>query len=421
MVAAKKRAPLLSRIVDRVRRRTKSVLKLITYKCILPLLYRWWSRKPIDEKLVLFADHRDRPTPDNFLPMIELCEKNGYRCVVLSGRPFSDKLPRWTRRPAKVKFQFQFVKLLARSRALFLYDGFPLAFVVQPRPETTVVQLWHGCGAMKMFGYSTLDKAWRGVTKLYPAHNIYALACVSGPKAVGPFEEAFRSKPGVVQAIGCPRTDVYFDQKARAAMGKKLRKKFPQLQGKRVVLYAPTFRGNSIAKSHMKLNLVFRQILAQLPDDYVFLVKLHPLTAKSDGISELDRIACPGRLFDVSKTLTAEEALCAADILIADYSSILFEYLLLERPIISYIYDIDEYIRDRGLYFPYEQLSPGPYVSTQEELVEKLRTVDEWFDIERTRRYKEEWMSACDGHSTQRVFEAVFGAAPGSGKGEGES
>ncbi len=82
--------------------------------------------------------------------------------------------------------------------------------------------------------------------------------------------------------------------------------------------------------------------------------------------------------------------------------------MLLERPIISYVYDIDQYISDRGIVDPYDELTPGPYVFTQEDLVEKLATVDEWFDLERTRYYRNEFMSACDGHSTERIFNYVF-------------
>ena len=71
-------------------------------------------------------------------------------------------------------------------------------------------------------------------------------------------------------------------------------------------------------------------------------------------------------------------------------------------------FDIDKYISDRGLFYPYDQLAPGPYVFNQNELLEKLLTVDQWFDVERVREYKKEFMSACDGHSTERIFHYVF-------------
>ena len=410
-MAAPEPVPFFQEIRNAVKEHAKNVIKYIGYKAVLPLIYKWYARKPIDEKLVMFADIRDRGMPDNFLGLYRMCQKNGFRCEVLSGRPFGEQVPRWRRRKEKLKFHFQFIKLFARCRALFLVEYFPLAYIVAPRTGTDVVQLWHACGAMKMFGYSTVEKAWGGpVKKLYPIHNTYTLACVSGQKAVAPFEHGFRCKPGIVQAMGCPRTDIYFDEKAKAAATQKVRSMFPEVRDRKIILYAPTFRGNSVATAHTELNLKFREILSGLSEEYALFVKLHPQTARTDGISETDRVMCQDSLFDVSRELSAEEALCSADILITDYSSIMFEFLLLERPIISYIYDIDDYIRDRGLYYPYEQLAPGPYVFTQEELIEKLQTVSEWFDLKKTRRYREEFMSACDGHSTERIYRYVFGS-----------
>lgn len=408
------------KIRDKVRKKIKEVIKFVGYKWILPLVYKWYASKPTDEKLVLFADQRNRKMPDNFIRLYDMCLEKGYHCEVMSGRSFANNaVPKWARRKEKLKFHLQFIKLFAECRALFLVDWFPLAYIVQPRQETAVVQLWHACGAMKMFGYSTADKAWNGPRKgkeLYPSHNTYTLACVSGEKTVKPFEDGFGCGEGIVKAIGCPRTDIYFDKTAMAAASEKVRQLYPEIGERKIILYAPTFRGNSIAKANMKLEFCFRELLPEISDQYVMFVKLHPQVMKANGISEIDRISCLGSLFDVSRTLTAEEALCAADILITDYSSIMFEYLLMERPIISYIYDIDKYIKDRGLYFPYEQLAPGPYVFSQEALMDKIKTVSEWFDVEKVRKLKEEFMSACDGHSTERIFNYVFG----NGKDEGE-
>lgn len=392
-----------------IRKRIKGILKWVGYKWILPLVYKWYARKPVDEKLVVFADHRDRDMPDNFRGMYEMCRENGFRCELFSGKPFAASVRPWKRRMEKIKFHFRFISLYAQCRALFLNEWFPPAYIAQPRKGTDVVQLWHGCGAMKMFGYSTVEKAWGGsVKKLYPIHNTYTLACVSGPKAVPAFEHGFNCKPGIVKALGCPRTDIYFDENAKADIRKKVYSMYPEIGERKIVLYAPTFRGNSIAKAHTDINLQFQKILSELSDQYVFFVKLHPQTAKSDGISESDRTSCEGSLFDVSNELGPEEALCAADILITDYSSIIFEFFLLERPVISYIYDLDDYVRDRGFYYPYEELAPGPYVFTQEELIEKLKTVQDWFDVKAIQKRKEDFMSACDGHSTERIYRYLF-------------
>lgn len=411
---AKKKTSLMKRTRNRVKKYAKSVVKYIGFKWMLPLVYKWYARKPIDEKLVVFADLRDREMPDNFLGLYEMCRRNGFRCEVFSGRPYGKMVPIWTRRKEKLKFCFRFMKLFAQCRALFLVEHFPLAYIVTPRVGTDVVQLWHACGLMKRMGYAVTSKSWGASARdlrRYPMHTSYTLVSSTSPRVAEGYQEAFRCDIKLIKTLGSPRTDIYFNEAFKQNAREKVRDMIPNIGDRKIVLYAPTFRGKSIAKSYIKSKLNYSGLKNALAEKFVFLTKFHPLMA-SGGFQESDRLQGRDFAFDVSKTLTPEEALCAADILITDYSSILFEYLLLERPIISYIYDIDNYIRDRGLFSPYDQLAPGPYVFTQEEIIEKLQTVSEWFDIEKIRRYKKEFMSACDGHSTERIFRSVFGHEP---------
>lgn len=415
---APERVQLFRRIKKAMIERVKSTLKYIGYKWVLPIVYKWYARKPIDEKLVVFADDQFQEMTDNFLCMYKICEANGFHFEILISPPiYKNATSLWDKWKRRIGFKLRFIKMFARCRVLFLANYFSLAYVVKPRSETQIVQLWHACGAMKMFGYSTDGKKWGGTPenkRLYKIHSHYNLVAVSGPKAVPAYEDAFRCQPGVVQALGVPRTDIYFDKMFGKIVQDKIYKEFPQIGKRKVILYAPTFRGNSLSEAHMDKELNYSELNMALSDEYVLFVKFHPLM-KGGGLSEVSRLQNLGFVFDVSKLLSPEEALLSADVLITDYSSIVFEYLLLERPVISYIYDIDDYVRDRGLYYPYEQLAPGPYVATPEELLEKLQTVSEWFDIEKTQRFKQEFMSACDGHSTERIYQHIFGQPPSVG------
>lgn len=400
-------------IKNAIRKWVKGIIKFIAYKWVLPLVYKWYARKPVDEKLVVFADHRYASMPDNFRGLYEMCRKNGFKCEVLSGNSFNNTVRPWKRRKEKLKFHFRFLKLFAQCRILFLVDYFPFADIVTARKETQVVQLWHACGIMKKWGYAVTSEGWgtsEEEKKRYPLYVNQTLATVSSYSDVVKegYRSAFRCDPNVIQPLGTPRTDIYFDGEFHQRAKEKVRSLFRQIGDRKIILYAPTFRGRTIAKSYMDCELDYKGLKASLSEQYVMLTKFHPLMAKG-GVPESGRLQTRDFMFDVSKTLTPEEALCAADILVTDYSSIMFEFLLLERPIVSYIYDIDEYIRDRGLFLPYDQLAPGPYVFTKEELTDKLKTVEDWFDIERTRKYKEKFMSACDGHSTERIYQHIFG------------
>ena len=405
-----KKVPWRTRVKRKIKKNIKEFCKYIGFKMIYPSIYKRKARKPIDSKLVVFADLRDRDMPDNFIGIYNMCKENGCNCIFLSGSMYGENVPQKSKVKAKIKYQITFMKLFAKCRALFLVEYFPLAYLVKPRKETDVIQLWHGCGLMKRMGYAVTSTKWgqsEKQMKRYPMHTSYSLVCTTSPRVRDGFIEAFRCNPEVVKNIGSPRTDIYFDKEFKFNALNKVRELIPNIKGKKIILYAPTFRGQSIPKSYLDSPIDYFLLKTQLSEDFVVLTKFHPLMA-GIGLTETQRLRAKGFVYDVTDLLTPEEALCSADILISDYSSIMFEYLLLERPVISFIYDLDTYISDRGLFAPYDQLAPGPYVFDQDELTKAILTVDEWFDVERIREYKNKFMSACDGHSTERIYKYFF-------------
>ena len=140
----------------------------------------------------------------------------------------------------------------------------------------------------------------------------------------------------------------------------------------------------------------------RLGDGYVLLIKQHPLTA------DAFRIRNDGFAFDISKDVAIETALCAADLVITDYSSLIFEYALLERPMIFFSYDLAEYEDARSFYFGYEGFVPGEIVNSTEEIIGEIRRLETDFDVERIRRFRQDYMCACDGKSTERIIKTVL-------------
>ncbi len=396
-------------MMKRIKKWLRSAVKLVNFKIVVPVLYGIYCLLPRDEKLVLFADLRARDTHENFVGLMELCRENGYTPVAINGKGYGSNVPKNKARWERIKFQNRFLKLYARCRALFLVEYFPLADAVKPRRGTDVVQLWHGCGAMKTMGYAS-GKNWGvsdRVLKLYPIHRYYSLLSISSENLAWCYAKAFQIDESIIKGLGMPRTDIYFDTEYVANARENLLKHFPQIGDRRVILFAPTFRGESIKTSYYHMDIDFAKYKAQLGDRYAFVTKFHPLMANG-GLTEEMKQAGEGFVFDATYVLSPDEALCAADVLVGDYSSIAFEYLLLERPIVSYIPDLEEYMSDRGLFYPYEQTLPGPYANDPETLLEQLTTAEQTFDVEKTRRYRQKFMSGCDGQSTRRIFHWVF-------------
>lgn len=401
---------LLKKIRAQIKKTFRDFVKYVRYKIVVPIVYKHYCHLPKNDKLVVFADLRPRDTHENFVDLMKLCEENGYEPVAINGKGYGPGVSKKKARREQIKFQNKFLKLYAQCRALFLVEYFPLADAVKPRKGTEVIQLWHGCGAMKTMGYAGTGKGWGASAKdkkRYPMHQHYSLVSISSENLAWCYEQAFQIEPGIVKGLGMPRTDIYFDKEYIANARANLLKHFPEIGDRKVILFAPTFRGKSIKKSFYNVDIDFQKYREMLGDKYAFVTKFHPLMAKG-GLSSSTKVKYYDFVYDATHVLTPEEALCAADILIGDYSSIGFEYLLLERPILAYIPDLDQYISDRGLFYPYEKTMPGPYAFDPDELLEQLMTVDEWFDIEKTRRYREKFMSGCDGHATERIFHYVF-------------
>ena len=102
-----------------------------------------------------------------------------------------------------------------------------------------------------------------------------------------------------------------------------------------------------------------------------------------------------------------EELLCVSDLCISDYSSLVFEYSLFERPMLFFAYDFEEYGEWRGFYYDYHELTPGPVVHTTQEIVDYVLHLKERFDRKQVADFKEKFMSACDGHATERLLEMI--------------
>ena len=377
------------------------------YHKLWPHYFRKYSRKPIDEKKAVLAySHLYKEMPDNLRCIKAALEKQGYSCVVIdraeNGVIYKNPL---LNELAKCFYGKEFFREYATAKALFLTDYFFPAYACKPREGQSVVQLWHGCGAFKKWGYSTAEKKWGASKKdldLYPIHNTYTHVCVSSPKVSFAYAEAFGCSEKSVIPLGAPRTDVYFDKGFVAGCRKQILDKFPEIGGRKIILYAPTFRGDSIGKSYIKNMMDIEEMSRRLGDGYVLLIKQHPLTA------DAFRIRNDGFAFDISKDVAIETALCAADLVITDYSSLIFEYALLERPMIFFAYDLAEYEDARSFYFGYEGFVPGEIVNSTEEIIGEIRRLETDFDVERIRRFRQDYMCACDGKSTERIIKTVL-------------
>lgn len=169
------------------------------------------------------------------------------------------------------------------------------------------------------------------------------------------------------------------------------------------MLYAPTFRG-SVGGAKAPEGLDIPYLKEKLGEEWVLLIKQHPVVKNRPGIPE----EASEFAFDVSDEFVIEELLCVSDLCISDYSSLVFEYSLFERPMLFFAFDFEEYGDWRGFYYDYDAMTPGPVVKTTEEIAEFVLHMEKRFDKEEVARFREKFMCACDGHATGRLLELVM-------------
>ncbi len=392
----------IKKLKKKIKKPLKKVYRFHMLRHVYPRIYKKNAKKPVNKKKAVFIEVRDENLSSNCRRIYDRLNEAGFALSVHYLHMS------FARRKDYEMYCRAMAADIADAGYIFLDESSDVFAALPIRKKTVVTQLWHACGAFKKFGLSTAEKKFGDDAKTlekYPFHGNYTHMTVSAPEVVWAYEEAMNLKgSGVVKPLGIARTDVFFDKTAEQAAREHLYEIFPQAKGKRVILYAPTFRGHVAgAKSPNEIDIP--RFCKALSKDCVLLFKLHPFVKKKTEIPP----ECGGFAKDVTEDMEIEELLLAADCCITDYSSLVFEYALLDRPMLFYAYDLDDYYDWRGFYYPYEDFVPGPILKTQDALLDALRALPSGFDRERMRAFRDKYMSACDGHATERILECVLG------------
>lgn len=400
---------LFQRTVKLFKRLIKGIFNRIlteyTIVHLYPRIYNKYSKLSVDENKVIFLEPRLEKLSNSFHILYdELYTNTNFelKCHFLRNG--------YVPRKEYIKRCKEAIKDMATAKYVFFSEATHITGRFTTRPETIITQLWHGCGAFKKFGYSVRDVSFGAshtVLKRYPANKNYTHVTVSSPEVIWAYEEAMKytEKSGVVKALGCSRTDIFFDKDFIMNSYNNLYDKFPAAKGKKVILYAPTFRGN-VENAQAPDVLELNKLSQTFSEKYVIIVKHHPLTRKRPEIPEnLNGTFA----VDFTDTISIEELICVSDICISDYSSLIFEYSLFERPMIFLAYDLNEYYDSRGFYYNYKEMTPGPVVSTTEEVIEYISDIDGRFDKQPVKDFRNKFMSSCDGKATERIIKTVFG------------
>lgn len=381
-------------------------MKRKIFKAFEMLLFMIYSRiyalfHSIDEKKVLFLSESHAVLDGNLKAVYD----------ALSGEYEKKVYVKADRRQKGNFSKIDLWKDCTTAGYIMLDDFFGLTSAMRLRKGQELVQLWHGSGAFKKFGFSRINTGDR-IKNVNTGYRKYTKAAVTSEAARPCFAEAFDIPADRVQAVGSPRTDMFFDEKRIEEARNRVYTAYPHLKGKKIILIAPTYRGRKVEDAYYEFErLRLADISKALGDSYHIITKWHPALYNNikRGICKLPESllnAFGDGITDVSGYGDINDILTAADILVTDYSSVIFDYFLLNKPVIYFIYDREDYSSNRGLYFDFKDYIYGDIASDSDELLKAVKA--ENMHNELRRDFNEKFVKACDGKSTSRVIKWVF-------------
>lgn len=371
----------------------KQYSKMLLQHFVLPLAY-WIGctvNKKVDKNLVVFADAHHKTLPFSMQEIECEVRRRGYKIDYHLHDYSHENIMR------SFFHSISFMLLFSKAGYVFICDNFLPAASCKKRKETKLIQLWHSCGLLKKMGYDTEDDI-----PSYYKGNVYAnydLVTVSAPCCVPCLTSGMRQPNGIVNNLGVSRTDVYFNVEWNEQCKQDFYKQFPDAKGKKIALWAPTFRGKASNPELVGLHEICK-LKNHLGSEWLLISKVHPHLDATLKLQEKPIIS--------DTTIPTERILPLVDVLITDYSSILFDYLTYQKPFVLFAPDLDAYEWNRGFYIDYCSLSP--YIARTESDLHFAVTEawSNWIsgkDKEMLKALRSYHIGNCDGSATQRILD----------------
>ena len=369
-----------------------------------------------DDKLVYFQTFSGRGYSDSPKAMYEYMlsapEYAGYRFVWSFKEPEKYSFLLKNGRTEIVKFRSK-ADNKALRKAKYWIANYRMLDYQHPRKDQIYVQCWHGT-PLKRLGYDIAesDNAMNSIEEIREKYRTdakkFRWLLSPSPFATDKFATAWNLRETgqeyKILEAGYPRNDRL--AKATAAETEELKEKLG-VAGRKVILYAPTWRDNQHVSGKgytYRTEVDFDKLKKELGDEYIILFRAHYLVANSFDFARYE-----GFVKDVSSYPDINDLYIASDILVTDYSSVFFDCSILERPIIFYMYDLEQYEGElRGFYLSLDEL-PGPIVRDEDALIEEIQSADKWKADEAYKNFVRTYNPYEDGDSSKRVLARVIG------------
>lgn len=294
---------------------------------------------------------------------------------------------------------------LASQDYVFVDDYSPLFKFLKLRKPTKLIQVWHAGVGFKAVGYARFGKT-HSPRALNSAYRNYDTVVVGSTNLIPVYQEVFGLPADRFLPSGLPRIDDFLLAQKSNSYQMEFFDKYPEAIDKQVILFAPTYRGDSQVDAYYPWEVLDWSTIFELcGDTAVWAVKAHPFMAGPFSVPEKYR----ERIIDVSAE-DANDLLHVSDVLVTDYSSIIYEYALLRRPMVFFAFDLVEYELKRGFHGDYHEMVPGVVCKTFDDLVDVLET--EAYELNKIDEFISYGFDYVDTEASNRVIDAVVLSKP---------
>ena len=394
----------------------KTFRKLIYFKRKIKYL-KYYYKYDVDDKMIFFEAYNGR----NYA-----CSPKALYEYMIKNKKFNDYKFVWAFKNVnqhKILKNKNTIVVKTNSKEYFKYLSLSKYWIVNSLIDVSIkkkknqiyLQCWHGTPLKKLrYDIEVKGAVLNTISEIRKRNDLDAIKfdyfispskfCTE--KFISAFNLKKLGKDNIIVEKGYPRNDYLFNYKKEDI--DKIKKLLKLPKGKKVILYAPTFRDNQHTSGvgyTYNLGINFDKMQKELSKDYIILFRTHYFVSNSFDFSKYDKF-----IYDVSKYDDINDLYIISDLLITDYSSVFFDFANLKKPMLFYMYDLDDYKNNlRDFYFDLNIL-PGPIVKQEDDLIKEIKNIDNYDELYHDKyiKFNKKFNYLDDGKSTERVVEVIF-------------
>lgn len=379
------------------------LILLFIFKWHLRIIYFFIKLFTVRKKKVFFLSRQFDSVPYNYQVLMDGLIKDGYDVKVICKKVSSSvnstiRNEKKNRKSNKeifsvIKYYFNLYKQMvyASTSKVIVVDGYNIvSSLLKHKRGTKVIQLWHSLAAIKKFGYQTIgypDGLNPKIAKMLCMHYNYDYV-ISGSKAMNKyFAEAFNVDINKVLEIGTPTIDFLLQKNDKIV--NQIYKEYPKLKKKINLLYAPTFRSDGRNNAD--------ELIKNIDSNkYNLIISLHP----KDINTKNDKVICIDR-----DRYTTFDFIRVSDYVITDYSAVAIDSCILNKKVIFYVYDYDQYDKENGINIDLFKELPGCTFRNIKDMVNMLD--NNKYNDQAFQKFRKKYVTNLNGGCTKKLIELI--------------